>query len=696
MSRSESLRVVVAVLSFSLPALAQDGESPRQRMMKHLGIEARPQPKVEAIDAGIVLAAPASFESIRPILQRRCASCHRTGGRAASSGWLLRDVSEVDEAATKQIISQVLPKGTGARAHGGGAAIAAGSAEAEAIAAWIATVAEPPVETISPRVTRSNAPMTVEQVLERHCAGCHQAGGSAARSGWLLTEVWSVDAVATRRVADVLLDKATGHRAHGGGAVITRDSPEYGVIAKWVASVLVPVPAPRVEAPVSEAVESPDAGATSFDAVHALLNTHCASCHGEGEMAGTSRYQTNSNQATHLASLESVRGIVAQRAQGEGHSGGEIFAAGSRELQTLTQWLGTPSPEPVAAGPAAPAPAPPPAVEAGFIWARLPVLGTFRLNGRFDLSLERTGYNTNPFASTAQTGLQSYHHFLFLSRESANDPFTISVEVTSLQFWHVGVRISPESWPVQLTAKAGKLLVPFGGEPLYHHSYGGTAGFDQRVLPPIFAREGFSLSLAARTHGFAFTADVYLIAGYGLRAVDAVLNLQADLTPLDAIHPAVGGRVGAAYGPFSVWYSGLINPLGFDRNLFMQSVDVAIFRPKIKVLEYFSFGVGLLRADVSGGGAGVDYFHFASYFEVRAYPTEWLYVQYRQGLRTFNNRRGVFIDETRLTQQDSSTHNVGIVARWRGLSVGLYQFFNFEKVDETPNDVTRLMVAYDF
>ena len=390
---------------------------------------------------------------------------------------------------------------------------------------------------------------------------------------------------------------------------------------------------------------------------------------------------------------------------------GSVFPAGSASLAMLDAWLNAGAPGPAAApdaavssAPAAPPAAEPakPALEAGFVWARLPVLGTFRLNGRFDLSLERTGYTSNPFSDKAATGLQSYHHFIFLSRESAEDPITLSAEITSLQFWSAGVRLSRGNWPLQLSANAGKLLVPFGGEPLYHHSYGGTAGFDQRVLPPVFAREGASVSAMARVHNIALTADAYVIAGYRLRSREAVLSLQSDLAPLDNLHLGLGARAGAAYGPLSIWYSAYFNPLGFGRRLFMQAADIALFRPKLKVLEYFSFGLGVLRADVSGGraqgygGPGEDYYHFASYFEVRAYPFEWLYVQYRQGLRTFNNRRGVFIDETRLTQEDSSTHNVGIVARWHGISCGLYQFWNLEKVNETPNDVTRLMVAYDF
>jgi hypothetical protein len=65
-------------------------------------------------------------------------------------------------------------------------------------------------------------------------------------------------------------------------------------------------------------------------------------------------------------------------------------------------------------------------------------------------------------------------------------------------------------------------------------------------------------------------------------------------------------------------------------------------------------------------------------------------------LRTFNNRRGVVVDNSRLTNADASAHNFAVVARCRGLTAGLYYFVNLEKVDEIPNDLLRLVVTYEF
>ena len=122
---------------------------------------------------------------------------------------------------------------------------------------------------------------------------------------------------------------------------------------------------------------------------------------------------------------------------------------------------------------------------------------------------------------------------------------------------------------------------------------------------------------------------------------------------------------------------------------------------QVPVLGHFSFAAGPMRADVSGGddqgvgGPGKDYYHFGSYFQLRYHPTEWLTVQYRQGLRTFNNRRGVIVDDTRLTSDDGSAHNFGVMPA-TAAHRGPYWFVNVEKGPEIPDDFFRFIVSYDF
>jgi hypothetical protein len=323
------------------------------------------------------------------------------------------------------------------------------------------------------------------------------------------------------------------------------------------------------------------------------------------------------------------------------------------------------------------------------------------LNGRFSLDYERRQFTGDPFGDGSVNALRSYHHFLFLSRDTAGDPCGLTVEVLTLQFWeaHCRVRLPP---PVRLTVAGGKIVVPFGADPLYHQNYGGLGGFDQPVLPVIWAIEGAAAHLLVERRAFVVTDDVFVVRGYTLAHADSIINLQSGFSAEDSTHLGVGNRVGVAWMFVSAWYSAYYNPLPFGRRLFMQAVDLAIWRPRgVPVLGHFSLGAGFLRADVSGGGEGVggvglDYYDFADYLQLRYYPVDWLYIQYRSGIRTFNNRRGVVLDKTRLTNADASTHNFAVVARYRGLTAGLYYFINLEKVDELANDLLRLSVVYEF
>jgi hypothetical protein len=319
----------------------------------------------------------------------------------------------------------------------------------------------------------------------------------------------------------------------------------------------------------------------------------------------------------------------------------------------------------------------------------------FRLNGRFDLNYERRNFDTQPFSS-GDNAIQSYHHFIFLSRHSADDPVGFTAELTNLTFWEVNYRLSLPPSAGTLWIKGGKLLVPFGPDG-FHQSYGGLTGFDQRVLPVIWAQEGVSVRYLLERGDVSGSADVYAVRGHVLAQREAVLNLQSDLSPLDSAQVAVGARLRASWQALSLFYSGYVNGLGFGRVLYLQAADLELSRLRgVPVLERMAAEVGLLRADVSGAGPGQDYYHFASYFRLRFFLTDEVYVQYRQGLRTFDNRRGVILDDTRLTREDGSTHNFGVVARQGPFTFGLYYYFNLEKADEVKDDFLRVTGIYEF
>jgi mono/diheme cytochrome c family protein len=475
-------------------------------------------------------------------------------------------------------------------------------------------------------------------------------------------------------------------------------------------------------APAATAPVAAPAGPTFATAVHPVLMSVCAACHRAGGPAGMTRFLLSGDAARDDAVVRALvdprapeSSILLTKASGQMHAGGAPLPAGDPRRAAIVAWIarlaapppaaapaavapGAPAPE--SSVPAAPAPPAPPPPSAGPPAGLGLPLG-FMLNGRFDLNYERRQFTGNPFDSASVAALRSYHHFLFLSRD-AGDPCGLTVEMLTLLFWEGHCRLPWRPGPVSVSVAAGKIVVPFGSDPLFHQSYGGLAGFDQVVLPPVWSIEGVAAHAVYWRGPLAVTDDLYVVRGYTLQQADSVINLQSGFSPDDDTKLAIGNRLGAAWMGISAWYSAYFNPLGFGRHLFMQAIDVNIWRQRqIPVLGHFSLGFGLLRADVSGGGPGVggvgyDYYDFADYLQLRYYPVDWLFLQYRTGLFTFDNMRGLVVDNSRLTSADGSTHNFGIVARTRNLWFGIFYFINLEKVNEIPNDILRFNVTYEF
>ncbi len=723
-------------------------------------------PAARGARSGVAQVRAVTFvEDARPILEKQCLSCHRPDGMAGRSKWVLRGEPDDYEATLRFVKvataaqSPLLRKGTGATFHGGKKTLSESSAEYATLVRWIEGgalpgkarqgaaapgVASAPASARPPPPGGAEAPSSAPSTVLREDGGASSsasapsaaasaAGGTSASSTAASAAGGTSAPSAAASTAGGTSASSTVASAAGGAPASSTAASAAGGPSASAPSAGGPAPggAPVPASPMGAPVEGASAALRFSPRVHAQLLSGCAGCHASDGFAGTTRYVAHPDAEAHLRSVlpllqpgSATASVLYQRARGEAHQAGAIWEQGSEELALLARWIdeGAQGAEaapaarvdapaqaespPTATAEAAPparrppeAGGPPPGVSLG----TFPVLGTLTLNGRFDLNYERVHYNDQPFQSEGANALRSYHHFLFLTRQSAEDPVTLTLEMLSLQFWEVGYRLGNARWPVKVFAKAGKLLVPFGGDPLFHHSYGGLAGFDQKVLPVVFAREGVAANVQRRLGAFRLTGDAYVIAGYQLRRADAILNLQSDFAPLEETRLGAGTRLGASWGPLSLWYSAYYNPLGHGRRLFLQAVDVVGWRPRgLPILERFSLGAGLLRADVSGGesegygGPGADYYHFASYLQLRFHPTEWLYVQYRQGVRTFGNRRGVILDTHALTRDDASSHNVGVVARWGGLSAGLFHFWNLEKVDEVPDDFTRLVVAYDF
>jgi cytochrome c553 len=679
-------------------------EAERRRLLDRLGLKKRPAPAAPAPAApppkdepaeekerteppGAEAEPPAATPAppgltfsgrVHASLLGACRSCHGATGVAARSGYVLDGTLEADFAATRRFIrvgqpddSALLRLASGA-GHAGGAVLEPASSDHQLLSRWIAE-------------------------------GARRGGPASA----------AVAVVAA-----------------------TPSAPPLDGSRSSTATPPAPPPAPstaaapsREEVPLEPIPPGAPIGATTLayaPTVHDALTQSCASCHRADATAASTRYVLTGDVSADFASAQRFvdhaqpeASPLLVKASGVAHGGGAIYPPGSEGYLRLLEWIQlgasgptapvlTPAtsaldasaaaPAPPANGPAPPlAAAPAPHGSAAAAHAsgmRLPF--DFRLNGRFDLNYERRNFDTQPF-SGGDDVIRSYHHFVFLSRHTEDDPVGFSAELVNLTFWEAQYRLSLPESVGQAWLKAGKLLVPFGPDPLFHQSYGGLTGFDQRVLPVIWAQEGASARFSRERGELSWAADVYAVRGHELRQRDAVLNLQGDLSPLDSVHVAVGARLRASWHALSLFYSAYANGLGFGRALYLQAADVSLWRLRgVPVLENIAAELGLLRADISGAGAGQDYFHFASYFRLRYFLTEQVYAQYRQGLRTFDNRRGVFIDDTRLTRDDGSTHNFGLVARTGPLTFGAYYFFNLEKADEVTDDFLRITGVYEF
>lgn len=322
------------------------------------------------------------------------------------------------------------------------------------------------------------------------------------------------------------------------------------------------------------------------------------------------------------------------------------------------------------------------------------LFGGIRLHGRFDVAYERYGYSDDP--GDGKDAFRNFHRFLFLDRRVKGDPFFFRAEVLGLNFYEMGLRLQgapDEVW--RLTLAAGKVFVPFGADPLYHHAYGGRVGFDQRVLPAVWADYGLKAALALDLDPVALKLDAFALRGYALRKPDDVLDLRTHSAPLDDLNFAGGGRISATLGPATLSYSFYGGTLDHDRSLFMQSVDLTVWRIDLPVLEDIALTLGGMRADIFGGDLPA-YYNFADYLQLRYYVTDCLYVQYRAGLDTRDNRSGVFADGSRTDRFDTSAHSLAVGWVRGNFSLVIQNLWQLELVDEQDDDFLRVTATYEF
>jgi hypothetical protein len=694
--------VVLALACWPIPAMSMQPPRDRQRedLMDQLGMpkqKPKPEPPSEPdppsdgdipsdqstpdTPPGDGTTAPAetapaiTFSGrIRKQLAGDCAGCHASGAAAGNTRYVISGGLDADYRVAKQLVntsdpkSSVLLRKASGNGHAGGTTYPAGSAKYKTLLQWI------------------------------------EGGAIKGSSGGL--EPKPTPAPAPSPTPD-------------GGKPKPKPKPKFEHAPESE------VPANTVELP--DLLEpTPTASLTDFDpTISQILQARCGSCHAADAFAGKGAFGLHGDPTYDyetilaLVDLDSAdASVLLVKARGEDHGGGATLTVDSDDYQALLAWIEAGAPGPGADAAVAPEPAPevdattsasprpdsgsrlgdgtpvPEATSPSRLPFSLPY--SLRLNGRFDLSYERRDYKNHPFGP-GRNALQTYHHFLFLSRSGADDPFGFNIEILTQQFFEFNARFVTRNERAKFLIKAGKIMVPFGDEPLYHSSYGGKTGFDQELLPAIWSQPGLAFNANVTLGPVSLASDTYAVQGYGLRAADGVLDLRSDVSSFDDFKFGVGERLGLSIAPLTVWYSVQVNPLGFNRTLLMQAVDVEFWRlAGVPFLEDLVVGFGGMRADVSGGGAGNDYYHFGSYGMIRYYPLDWLHVQYRWGLKTFDNRRSLYYDDTRADERDNSSHNLTIGATYKGFYTALQLFWNLEKANEQDNDFMRFTVGYAF
>lgn len=711
MFRSKPAAAALA-LALVLPPVSAEAQPPRKKqrkeLMDQLGLPKRkpepppkqpepPPPEDEDIDglsesepptSGGEASGPAATKPklvtytgrARKLLDSGCASCHASGASAGKTGFVITGDLDADYQNAKRLVSVSKPESStllrkaAGESHGGGATFPVGSANYKTLLQWIVDGARKGGTTTS---TAAPAPQPKPDAPTTTTSPSTPSKPSKPKAP---------------------LEKAPE-------TTTTETSPEQ-LEPSWVD--LPPAYAPRS---------------------HAILQDACSSCHALGSFAGTTALGLSGDPVRDYATVRLLVDLadpsaspLLRKGRGEAHGGGASLDPRSSEYLELLAWIeaGAHGPTAKDIGPAteqesddddvdvttsASVPAREPSERLGdgtpvpeSMPSRLPFSLPYhlRLNGRFDLSYERRDYKNHPFGP-GRNALQTYHHFLFLSRSGAEDPFGFNIEVLTQQFFEFNARFTSKNERAKFLLKAGKILVPFGDEPLFHSSYGGKTGFDQELLPIIWSQPGLAFNVHINAGPVGISNDLYAVQGYALRAPDGVLNLQSDFSSFENFRFGVGDRVGLSWAPLTAWYSFQANPLGHGRLLFMQAFDLEFWRLRdVPFLQDLVVGIGAMRADVSGGGSGTDYYHFGSYGQIRYYPIDWLWIQYRWGLKTFDNRRGVYFDPTRMDERDNSSHNLTIGATWKGLYAALQLFWNLEKANEQHNDFLRFTVGYAF
>ncbi len=314
------------------------------------------------------------------------------------------------------------------------------------------------------------------------------------------------------------------------------------------------------------------------------------------------------------------------------------------------------------------------------------------LSGRFDFNLEMENLGGD---GAKPDRFRTYHHFIFLKADISKK-LLLEAELIDQVYYEMTYRLTDG---VEL--KAGKIWVPFGLSP-FHHYYGGVQGdpFTGKLLPNVWAELGASIRypILKDWRGLSVFGDSYIVRGFE-EASGRVLALNAGGS--DDVF-AYGQRltIKTLKDRLTVAGSALYNKWGTDNDqeVFLWGGDFSTAYGLLKApgIRHLRFSGAAARAEIrdrtlveSANNDQGWYYKYGDFVEVH-------YGRWQPDL-TFRVRYGSYIDfDDVVTNNDTHSINVAAIRRMGPLVVIAEHFWNFEEVDEVPNDLFRLHAVVEF
>lgn len=301
----------------------------------------------------------------------------------------------------------------------------------------------------------------------------------------------------------------------------------------------------------------------------------------------------------------------------------------------------------------------------------------FNLMGRVDLTSDIN-------SKTGDKTLQNYHFFLFLKLK-ASDKVNFMGEFVGQRFYEV--EYEPTSW---VSAKFGKIMVPFGDTRYFHHFYGGLQGYGATgvMFPNVWAEPGLSLDWKIGSAQL----DTYVVKGISASDVSSDPNFQNSASNQQAyglrFTYAPLDRITAVVSAYTTnYWSG--------RPLYLFGGDIytdygALGFVPFKIVR---LAMGMARAWVTESPTGFT--RGGSNYQKRG---DYIQLSTKMiGPGETRIRYGTYIEDTRVvTSSDVNNINVAYQIPIDVIKVLLEYQWNFEAVNEVDNDLARVMVSVDF